>query len=84
MTEDFKKLFDPGISPQERDLRCAAMYGKPFLNVADALRLEDMKRGAESGEYLILRASTDENGVMEVEFACLYTSDLSEMGMLYE
>ena len=60
------------------------MYGEPFLKVADALRLEDMKRGAESGEYLILQASTDENGVMDVEFACLYASDLVEMGMLYE
>ena len=84
MTEECKRLFDPGISQEERDLRCFAAYGKPFSKVADKLRLAELKRGVKARDYLILSASEDGTGVMEVEFACMYSSDLTVPGMLYE
>jgi len=63
---------------------CVAMYGEPFSKVVDKLRLEDLVEGLKTRDYVPLSMSAGGAGPVEVEFACAYTADLSEMMMLYE
>jgi hypothetical protein len=66
MTELRRRILDPDISAQERDILCEASFGKPFSEAVHEMRLDDLTEGVEAGDYFILSVS----GVNDMSMTC--------------
>ena len=66
MTELRRRILDPDISAQERDILCEASFGKPFSEAVHEMRLDDLMEGVEAGDYFILSVS----GVNDASMSC--------------
>ena len=91
MTDLRRRILDPDISAQERDLLCEASFGKPFSEMVDELKFDDLKEGVESGRYLILSVSGINDASMTCDFnPCAFEAsfvfarpyDLNELRMM--
>lgn len=79
-------------SPSERDVICAAEFGKTFAEAVADLVFDDVREGVESGEYVILSASVEKylpgavsgGNVCEVFFAVPSQRDLMALHMMCE
>ena len=72
MTELHKRILNPDISAQERDLLCETSFGMPFSEAVHEIRLDDLKNGVKSRDYIILSVRCMNN-----EFSCEDETPLS-------
>ena len=75
--EFLSRLLSPERSAEERDVMCAAAFGKTFAESTDELRMADFLDGLESRRYMPTRvgaqtpADDEKEKTVEVEFVLL-------------